>query len=248
VATGGVVGIRFATYTRPAAGPQPTGHLRSAVPDIVSRDIRAAFVSCLRTIERHQAYLTRLDAVLGDGDHGDNLAIGFRAVCESIDLADPGTPPGPLIRTAGYTLAASAGGASGPLYGTALIQAGLAAGSAEALDAATIDRMLDAAASAVASRGRCGVGDKTIYDALRPAADAFHQAQPGESPDASWPPRSSPPGMGCSGHAGWSHGAALVYGLVHVPSGIWIRVPCRASSCFGRWSSIRERIAGDRSD
>ncbi|HSS36868.1 MAG TPA: dihydroxyacetone kinase subunit DhaL [Patescibacteria group bacterium] len=156
------------------------------MPDIVSRDIRAAFVRCLRTIERHQAYLTELDAVLGDGDHGDNLAIGFRAVCESIDLADPGTPPGPLIRTAGYTLAASAGGASGPLYGTALIQAGLAAGSAEALDAATIDRMLDAAAAALSSRGRCGVGDKTIYDALRPAADAFHQAYlEGASPDAS---------------------------------------------------------------
>ena len=72
--------------------------LRSPVPVIASEDIRAAFVRCSQTIERHQAYLTRLDAVLGDGDHGDNLALGFRAVCESIDQADPATPPGPLIR------------------------------------------------------------------------------------------------------------------------------------------------------
>jgi dihydroxyacetone kinase-like protein len=146
------------------------------VPAIASSDIRAAFVRCSETIERHQAYLTRLDAVLGDGDHGDNLALGFRAVCESIDETDPDTAPGPLIRSAGYTLAASAGGASGPLYGTALIQAGLAAGSARTLDAATLDRMLEAGASALAARGRCGVGDKTIYDALRPAVDAYHDA------------------------------------------------------------------------
>jgi dihydroxyacetone kinase-like protein len=127
-------------------------------------------------IERHQAYLTGLDAVLGDGDHGDNLALGFRAVCDAIEQDDSATPPGPLIRSAGYTLAASAGGASGPLYGTALIQAGLAASSAPTIDAATLDRMLEAAAAALAARGRCDVGDKTIYDALRPAADAFHAA------------------------------------------------------------------------
>jgi dihydroxyacetone kinase-like protein len=146
------------------------------VPAITSSDIRAAFVRCSATIERHQAYLTELDAVLGDGDHGDNLALGFRAVRESIELTDPATPPGPLLRSAGYTLAASAGGASGPLYGTALIQAGLAAGAAETLELATLDRMFEAAASALAARGRCGVGDKTIYDALRPAVDAFHAA------------------------------------------------------------------------
>ncbi|MEA2538252.1 MAG: phosphoenolpyruvate---glycerone phosphotransferase subunit DhaL [Chloroflexota bacterium] len=146
------------------------------MPAIASSDIRAAFVRCSETIERHQTYLTRLDAVLGDGDHGDNLALGFRAVCESIGEGGPATLPGPLIRSAGYTLAASAGGASGPLYGTALIQAGLAAGSDETLDGAAVGRMLDAAATALAARGRCDVGDKTIYDALRPAADAFHES------------------------------------------------------------------------
>jgi phosphoenolpyruvate---glycerone phosphotransferase subunit DhaL len=155
------------------------------VPAIASSDIRAAFVRCSESIERHQAYLSGLDAVLGDGDHGENLALGFRAVCESLQTADPATAPGSLIRSAGYTLAASAGGASGPLYGTALIQAGLAAGSAQTLDVATLDRMFEAAASALAARGRCGVGDKTIYDALWPAVEAFHEAfrrgQPTES-------------------------------------------------------------------
>ena len=64
------------------------------------------------------------------------------------------------------------GGASGPLYGTALIEAGLVAGSSPTLDWPLIGRMLDAAAIGLARRGRCVVGDKTILDTLRPAADA----------------------------------------------------------------------------
>ena len=175
------------------------------MPVIASSDVRAAFVRCSRTIERHQAYLTGLDAVLGDGDHGDNLALGFRAVCDAIEQADPATAPGPLIRSAGYTLAASAGGASGPLYGTALIQAGLAAGSAQTLDVATLDRMLEAGASALAARGRCDVGDKTIYDALRPAADAFHDALGRDLPIGAC--------LGAAFDAAW-HGMLRTRGLV----------------------------------
>ena len=65
------------------------------------------------------------------------------------------------------------GGASGPLYGTALIEAGLVAGSEPALEWPLIGRMLEAAAVGLARRGRCRIGDKTILDTLQPAADAF---------------------------------------------------------------------------
>ena len=124
-------------------------------------------------VARHEATLTRLDGILGDGDHGDNLAAGFRAVLEQVDEAGTGDRPGPLLRHAGHELVASVGGASGPLYGAAFIAAGLAAGDAETLDGVTIGRMLEAAAQGLARRGRCEVGDKTIYDTLRPAVDAY---------------------------------------------------------------------------
>jgi dihydroxyacetone kinase-like protein len=116
--------------------------------------------------------LTRLDAVLGDGDHGDNMAIGLQAVCELLESYPPETSPGELLRTMGHCLATSVGGASGPLYGTALIEAGLVAGAEPVLDWPLVARMLDAAANGLARRGRCIVGDKTILDTLRPAADA----------------------------------------------------------------------------
>ncbi len=124
-------------------------------------------------VERHAAYLTRLDTVLGDGDHGDNLVIGFRAVEAMLEDLRVDTPPGELLRAVGHRLVAAVGGASGPLYGTAFLEAGATAGDAPSLDLAALGPMLAAAAAGLARRGRCAVGDKTILDALRPAADAF---------------------------------------------------------------------------
>ncbi len=127
-------------------------------------------------VERHAGYLTRLDAILGDGDHGDNLVIGFRAVEALLEDLPPDTPPGELLRAVGHRLVAAVGGASGPLYGTAFLEAGATAGDAPALEPTMLGSMLTAAADGLARRGRCTVGDKTILDALRPAADAFVRA------------------------------------------------------------------------
>jgi dihydroxyacetone kinase-like protein len=127
---------------------------------------------CAAGIERHREYLTRLDAVLGDGDHGDNMSIGFQAIRDMLSAYPLEASPGELLRAVGHRLATSVGGASGPLYGTALIEAGLVAGSAPELDWPLIGRMLDAAGIGLARRGRCVIGDKTILDTLRPAADA----------------------------------------------------------------------------
>lgn len=135
--------------------------------------VRAALARCRTVIERHAAWLTRLDTVLGDGDHGDNLVMGFRAVQAFLDDLPAGTPPGELLQAVGHRLVAAVGGASGPLYGTAFLEAGARAADRITLDATTLAEMLDAAASGLARRGRCEVGDKSILDALRPAADAF---------------------------------------------------------------------------
>jgi dihydroxyacetone kinase-like protein len=149
--------------------------------------VRAALRECHRIVDRHQAWLTRLDAVLGDGDHGENLAIGFRAVDELLDEVPAETRPGELLRAVGHRLVATVGGASGPLYGTAFIEAGFRAGDAAVLDTGLLLEVLEAAADGLARRGRCRVGDKTILDTLAPAADAFGQAvTDGAAPADAW--------------------------------------------------------------
>jgi dihydroxyacetone kinase-like protein len=142
--------------------------------------VRRAVARCRTTIDRHAAWLTRLDAVLGDGDHGDNLAIGFRAVQDAVDALPGDTPPGAILRTVGHRLVAAVGGASGPLYGTAFLEAGHLAGDDDTIAPPMVAAMLTAAAEALARRGRCDVGDKTILDALAPAAAAFRSAVAGD--------------------------------------------------------------------
>jgi dihydroxyacetone kinase-like protein len=135
--------------------------------------LRAGLERCSRIVARHARHLTRLDAVLGDGDHGDNLVIGLRAVDELLAELPPSTPPGEILQAVGHRLVAAVGGASGPLYGTACIEAGFVAGRSEVVDGPHLAAMFRAAAAGLARRGRCRPGDKTILDTLAPAADAF---------------------------------------------------------------------------
>jgi phosphoenolpyruvate---glycerone phosphotransferase subunit DhaL len=135
------------------------------------------------TIAEHRAELVNLDREIGDGDHGENLDRGFKAVVEAIDAGDF-TTPGAVLKTVATKLISTVGGAAGPLYGTAYLKAAQAAGDAEVLDAATIAAVLAAARDGVVSRGKAAPGDKTMVDAWTPAVDAAETAATaGESPE-----------------------------------------------------------------
>jgi dihydroxyacetone kinase-like protein len=151
----------------PPSREAPAGLDREAVLGYVGQ--------AARVLSRHRGMLDRLDAALGDGDHGENMAMGFHAVLRSLDDS---VPPdlGGLLRQVGHVLVESVGGASGPLYGTAFIEAGFALRDVERLDGPDIADALDAGVRGLARRGRCSIGDKTILDALAPAADAFRAA------------------------------------------------------------------------
>jgi len=123
-------------------------------------------------IEAEADRLTQLDSAIGDGDHGVNMTRGLRAVTEALASAEE-LPPGKLLILAGKTLVSTVGGASGPLWGTALRRAGRAAGDAEALDGPALVLALDAALAAVQELGAAVPGDKTMVDALGPAVDGL---------------------------------------------------------------------------
>ena len=147
----------------------------SLVPTELTIDataVRAYVRRCGAAVRRHAELLTRLDAALGDGDHGDNLLIGFSAVDEMLEADRPATI-GAILSSVGTALVTSVGGASGPLYGAAFIEAGFAARAMERIGPHELATLVRAAADGLARRGRCRVGDKTIFDTLAPAADAL---------------------------------------------------------------------------
>ncbi len=120
-------------------------------------------------VHRERERLTQLDAAIGDGDHGTNLDRGFGAVRETLAAQPADAPPGTVLAAAGKTLVGKVGGASGPLWGTALRRAGRALGDEPAVDGARLADALDAALAGVVELGAATPGDATMVDALTPA-------------------------------------------------------------------------------
>jgi dihydroxyacetone kinase-like protein len=120
-------------------------------------------------------YLTQLDSAIGDGDHGTNMDRGFEAVGKALAGQNAEVPPGRLLILAGKTLVSTVGGASGPLWGSAFRAAGRALGDDPTFDAHGLSRALDAAIAAVIDLGAAAPGDKTMIDALEPAAEALRR-------------------------------------------------------------------------
>jgi phosphoenolpyruvate---glycerone phosphotransferase subunit DhaL len=128
---------------------------------------------CSATIAEQKDYLTQLDAAIGDADHGSNMTRGFAAVETKLAELDGGVPPGKMLIAAGQTLVSTVGGASGPLWGTALRRAGRSMGESETVEPPQLADALAAAVAGVVELGAAQPGDKTMVDALQPAVDAF---------------------------------------------------------------------------
>jgi phosphoenolpyruvate---glycerone phosphotransferase subunit DhaL len=124
-------------------------------------------------VRQERDYLTQLDAAIGDGDHGVNMDRGFTAVGKALAGQDGSVPPGRLLILAGKTLVSTVGGASGPLWGTALRRAGRELGDRQEFGDRELHAALEAAVSGVVELGAASPGDKTMVDALRPAVDAL---------------------------------------------------------------------------
>ena len=127
------------------------------------------------TMEEHRRYLTKLDSEIGDGDHGNNMHRGFQAALERLDAADPSTPAD-VLKAVSMALISKVGGAAGPLYGTAFLRASTALSDKEEVSAEDAAEALEAALGGIKQRGKAEVGDKTIVDALEPAAEAAKEA------------------------------------------------------------------------
>ncbi|QBI54052.1 dihydroxyacetone kinase family protein [Streptomonospora litoralis] len=166
--------------TAPAAAAAPSGAALAGADHAAQGGGVAAeaLAAALAAVEADEQELGRLDAVAGDGDHGQGMVRGLRAAvaaartCEEGDGAESA---GRALLLAGTALADAAGGASGALYGLllaemggALVEAGPVPVTAEL--AATA---VGAAFDAVCELGGGAVGEKTMLDALAPFRDVL---------------------------------------------------------------------------
>ncbi|WP_293987279.1 dihydroxyacetone kinase subunit DhaL [uncultured Megasphaera sp.] len=133
-----------------------------------TKQMAAIIEGMAKKIEAEKDYLTQLDNEIGDGDHGINLARGFAAVEKKLPSLTGGDI-GALLKGVGMQLVSTVGGASGPLYGTAFMKAGMACKGLAELDGPAFVKAMEAAVDGIKMRGKATEGEKTMLDALCPA-------------------------------------------------------------------------------
>lgn len=120
---------------------------------------QAFFSALVRRFEGLEGHLNQLDAATGDGDHGTTILKGLRAAAEAHE-------------DAAKAFRKSAGGASGSLFS-------LVVGALDSVMAGQVplDTALSRAADRIGQMGQAKAGDKTMLDALLPAAGAGNDPQ-----------------------------------------------------------------------
>lgn len=139
------------------------------------RDVQAV-------LAENRSELNDLDRAIGDGDHGENMDRGFKAVV--VKLAEGADDVQSVLKVVASTLMSTVGGAAGPLYGTAFLRAAKAADGGD-LDGAGVVGVIAGALEGIVARGKATTGEKTMVDAWTPALEAAKAAaESGATPAA----------------------------------------------------------------
>jgi len=177
------------------------GTTRASIrPADQARNIESGIFRCARSaaeaLMAGEAHLTELDARAGDGDLGASMARGAAAV-----LALPAsawTGPEVALSNIGHALRRAIAGSSGPFYATALLRAARVLQGKPAPTPGDWAEAFGQAVAAVRELGGAKPGDRTMVDALQPAADVFSAAiRGGQSPGQAWAAATEAARKGC---------------------------------------------------
>ncbi len=142
--------------------------------EISFEQIKKATLAAAAELRNHRQYFNDLDSEIGDSDHGDSIDFTFKKVQESVEGYDESNKDvGNFMKSVGRSIIMSGGAAMGPLYGTALYEAGKVIEGKTSVGYDDLAAMWTAFADGIQKRGGVQLGEKTMYDTIRPAADAF---------------------------------------------------------------------------
>ena len=127
------------------------------------------------SVEEHVDELSRLDAALGDGDHGVNVVAAMAYTRREVAALD-NPLPGEVLAVVAAGFFDEMGGAAGALFGSFFRSASRSFGGAFAITTAQLADALDEGTEVVQRRGRSEPGDKTMVDALAAATTAGRRA------------------------------------------------------------------------
>ena len=142
---------------------------------ISAEELSALIRAIAQRLSAERETLNRLDAALGDGDHGTSISTAFAAAVAEIAALEQPSLSAVWLTTA-KALMNRMGGASGAIFGTFFLKGVAALRDADSLNKDAMAALLTAGLDGVKTRGKANVGDKTMVDALEPAVIAFAAA------------------------------------------------------------------------
>jgi dihydroxyacetone kinase-like protein len=135
---------------------------------------KPALQAMIQAVQDNKDYLSEVDGLIGDGDHGMNMNKGFSLFAEAIADRDISFTEG--LDGLGSLLFEKIGGSMGPIYGSIFMQMAETGSGKETLGAADLAAMLRSGLDALYDIVEARVGDKTLVDTLAPACDALEGA------------------------------------------------------------------------
>jgi len=128
----------------------------------------------ITVIQANKQYLSDIDGLIGDGDHGINMNKGFTLTRDELDKT-----PGDLahgLNTISKVLMMKIGGSMGPLYGKFFKALAKGVEGKSTIDKVDFGVILREIESSIATISPAKVGDKTMIDTLIPAVSAYNNA------------------------------------------------------------------------
>jgi dihydroxyacetone kinase-like protein len=135
---------------------------------------KPVLLKMVAAIQENKDYLSEVDGLIGDGDHGMNMNKGFTLFGESIVNAEMSLSRG--LEQLGNLLFSQIGGSMGPIYGTIFMDMAAAGSKFELIGLAEFTVMVEAGLTGLYGIVDARPGDKTLVDALSPALDSLKAA------------------------------------------------------------------------
>jgi len=137
-------------------------------------DGKAVLLKIVAAIKENKDYLSEIDGLIADGDHGMNMNKGFSMFGERIEDEEITFAEG--LDELGTLLLTEIGGSMGPIYGTLLMEMGDVIEDLEVIDTAEFASMLASGYDELCDIVEARVGDKTLMDTLTPAKEVMQKA------------------------------------------------------------------------
>ena len=139
------------------------------------KDVQDRLIKISDEIIANKDYLTDLDRSIGDADHGNNMAKGFKFTKEALE--DDFDSYKDLFNKVATTLLSKVGGASGPLYGTFFMKFAASLKEVDELSRDEFNKAFEEGVAGVKQRGKAVLEDKTMVDVLEPVSDALNDGK-----------------------------------------------------------------------